>query len=539
MPAAASSPTRSSAASIRWAAVRGSAYRSAESSRARFAAPTGRGGTPGPPPATPRGAGPPPRRRASGRRAARSARRWGGPGRAASGSWWSCPTRWGRGTRRPHRSGTSRSIASTTVWAPNRLVSPTLATAGRWAPSEVLRRRGAVPGWPVCRHWAARAAPSASGLTAPTATRPSSVRITENSVPRSTRPDPHAPVSAGSASIRARAVPAGSPPPGARRTPSASLLGQVGQRVDRQVSDHDRAPALAHDRGLVAAGTVGLSPPSAGRVGRRMLGDGRPGRWGELEQRRVRRRVVDRGEAHLERRIRDLSGVHPHPQRHVGLGVHRQRDARHEGLGIAWGQDQLVGVASGHRAHAGRGHLGARIDRLEGHRSGLLRRARQLDPGREPGPVEGGAHRAVVLRQDVPVGGGVGARPHPRLLPVAHDRRLGGALDQRQALALGAVGPDPQRVLPTGQGQGPGGGHHAHRQVGQAEVGAGGDGARDRGGGGLRQGDQQLLAVRGSSPESAVAAIGARAAPPTRRAAAPAGTAQRSPGRRSKMLMAP
>ena len=71
-----------------------------------------------------------PRRPASGRRAARRTRWSGRPGRAACGSSWSCPSRSGRGSRRPRPAGTARSTWSTASWPPrNRLVSPELAIA--------------------------------------------------------------------------------------------------------------------------------------------------------------------------------------------------------------------------------------------------------------------------------------------------------------------------------------------------------------------------------------------------------------------------
>ena len=123
--AAASSPTRSRAASIRARAVRGSVVRSAASSRAQVG-PAGQVGVERRPldqRADPRqdvGR----RRPASAARAARPGPRWARPARAASGSSSSCPSRWGRGSRRPRPAGRRRSRASTATWWPNRLVSP-------------------------------------------------------------------------------------------------------------------------------------------------------------------------------------------------------------------------------------------------------------------------------------------------------------------------------------------------------------------------------------------------------------------------------
>ena len=71
--------------------------------------------------------------------------RSGGPGRAASGSSWSCRTRWARGSRRPRPAAPRRSSGvDRRPGAPNRLVSPEVAI-GRHAVigGRQRRRRGA------------------------------------------------------------------------------------------------------------------------------------------------------------------------------------------------------------------------------------------------------------------------------------------------------------------------------------------------------------------------------------------------------------
>ena len=253
---------------------------SAESNRARFCLPDRYGWNAGPSTSAAHpGQDRPPHRRAWARRAARSPRRSGGRGRAACGSSWSCPTRWGRGTRTPRRQ------ARRGRWRRRLSASRSAWSAPRWRRPRRGRRTGPhppapgracrIPGRRSCRHWAARTAPSVSGLTAPSAIRPSSVRIAENSVPRSTLPVPPRPglgrqcldqrqggSGAGCITVTAVALLA------ARR--AHPDLGEVGERVGRQFGDHNRAPGLTHDRGFGAGrrravdGSEPRSPAAAG-----------------------------------------------------------------------------------------------------------------------------------------------------------------------------------------------------------------------------------------------------------------------------------
>ena len=118
-----SGPTVSSARSTRVAAAP-----MVRASRVRFWRPVKSGANFGLPRRR-RRPGPSPRGSRPGRRLAEQphrARRRRGPGRAASGSWWSCRTRWGRGSRARRRAAPRRSRSSTATRTPPRRVRNSL-----------------------------------------------------------------------------------------------------------------------------------------------------------------------------------------------------------------------------------------------------------------------------------------------------------------------------------------------------------------------------------------------------------------------------
>ena len=133
-------------------------------------------------------------------------------------------------------------------------------------------------------------------------------------------------------------------------------------------------------------------------AGRRVL-DGRAGRRGEGEQRRVLRPVGDLGEADLQRRLARALREHRELQRLAGLGVDGHAHlAQQRALGGQRGQHQLVGGASGDLGGAVDGD-GARLpQRRDGLRwrrwSGPGCRDARRPPGR-PSPARGAGRGAV------------------------------------------------------------------------------------------------------------------------------------------------
>ncbi len=144
---------------------------------------------------------------------------------------------------------------------------------------------------------------AASGPTAPTATRPSSVITAEKGCPRAGARGP----TSGDRWAGAEHGRAGRAGPLRRTRPGHSA--RAGQGVRRQRGDDDRAPSGADD--LRRAWQV--SPRSRAAWSRRLrgprvrrgarLGDRRAGRRGERELARVGLGEVDRGEADLEGRV--------------------------------------------------------------------------------------------------------------------------------------------------------------------------------------------------------------------------------------------